>query len=763
MKNRKKALKTIIGMFVALLMTVLSMAAVNAAPISGIEQVVEQPNGDEITVYFYGDEIYSYMCDSDGNVVVQNDAGYYVYAALYDGNIVPTEYVCGDSGQGGAGGGGAAPILNMEDIPQSVIDNAYQNSRFPSEENISLYSMNYEDKNLNGVDINNIVVFIQFKDTSYTETRKSFYEQLFNTNADSVKQYYDEISYGKIGVTSTFYPNATSSAILTYRDINNASYYKASDYGYSWEKQGEREQAMFKRALEYVKDQIPADLDLDKDNDGYIDMITFVLPGRIVSGSNQVCWPHQWSFWSDNSITINGAKTGDYNVQIEGALRRITAADGTYTFQQASAIICHETLHILGFPDMYYSKFRYPTNKESLGKWDIMCESDGAHPSAYMKNVYGGWLDIDEIKTEGTYTMKPLDESGTCAYKIRSPYSANEYFVVEYRKKAGNFEQNIPDTGLVVYRVLADHKYIGNNNAASSNGTDDELRLLGSKAAGSYSPTLSNGSASGITISSISASGNTASFTVSFVNKMHLKYFRDKNLADAICTAIGKSEGDITDSDLQALASLSVSGYGKQSFDLSGIEHLTGLKTLSLINCEIDDISYLKDLTKLTSLNLNNNAISDISALSSLTGLKTLRLRGNYIDDYSPVASYYAKLTTKDFSLEDKNDAVFFVPNVSNGIIGDCVLKYSNTKPSCVYYIAEMRDKNTDEILTKQRGKVDTYYSGSGSKILQIPEKIKDSNDTYVVLRTYENDTYRHVMSETKIDGSEFDLSVFNN
>lgn len=91
----------------------------------------------------------------------------------------------------------------------------------------------------------------------------------------------------------------------------------------------------------------------------------------------------------------------------------------------------------------------------------------------------------------------------------------------------------------------------------------------------------------------------------------------------------------------------------------SGIEQLTGLQTLDLNNCGIDDISALQGLTNLTSLTLTDNHITDISPLSNLTNLKTLNLRGNYIDDYSSVSSYYSNLTTKDFSLTDKNDVVF--------------------------------------------------------------------------------------------------------
>lgn len=753
-------------LLVVLAISVISLLfgiSVNAAPINGLEQTLIQPDGTEITVYLYGDEIYSYMTDREGNVVVENpETGYYVYASIVENEVTATNYALGIEGSGSTGGG-AVQLLTAENIPQSEFTSAYENSRFYKDPNApEIMSLDYSDKDFTGMNINNIVVFIRFSNANYSQTNKSFYDNMFNDSTTSVKSYYNETTYGKLGVTSTFYPTSASSTILTYQDVNSSSYYNAANYNYDWEEQQNREQAMFKRALEYVKNQIPNDLDLDKNNDGYVDMITFVLPGRIVPGTNQVCWPHQWSFASDYVTTINGLETDLYNVQIEGALRGLTASDGTYTFQTASAIIAHETHHILGFPDMYYYYYAWPTNDDPLGEWDLMCAADGAHTSAYMKYQYGGWLDIPEIKANGTYTLNSLQNGGVCAYKLRSPNSANEYFIVEYRRQSGNFESNIPNTGLVIYRVLASNHTFGNWYANASNGTDDELRYLTRKTSGSYSPTLSSGSASGISLSSISATGTTASFTVSFTNKKYLTYFKDENLANAVASAIGKSSSAITTEDLQALTNLSVYGSTyKQNYDLTGIEQLTGLRTLNLQDCGIDDISALQGLTNLTSLTLTDNHITDISALSNLTNLKTLNLRGNYIDDYSPVSSYYNNLTTKDFSLSDKNDAVFYVPDLANGALGTAYIRLTNTRGTYLYYSLEKYNSATDELISRKRDSV--YASKSStSKSVVVPEKISDEANTYVKLRVYENDTYRHMMSETIIDGTALNLSSLN-
>lgn len=736
---------------------------VNAAPIEGLEQILTQPNGTEITVYIYGDEIYNYMTDAEGNVIVKNpESGYYVYATLNGGNIISTNRTYGivNAGSASGGGGGGFLPLKADDMPASEYDTAYKKSRFYKDANTpEVQSLDYSEKDFNGMDINNIVVFIKFKDINYSRADISFYDNLFNTSSTSVKKYYEETSYGQLSITSSFYPKTTSSAILTYTDSNDASYYNSLNYNQDWTKQQEREQTMFKNALEYVKNQIPKDLDLDKNNDGYVDMITFVVPGLLMPGSNQVCWPHQWSFASNYVTTINGLQTNLYNVQVEGALRGLTASDGTYSFQKESAIIAHETHHILGFPDMYYYNFSWPTNDDSLQEWDIMCASNGAHTTAYMKNTYGGWLDIPEIKEDGTYMLNSLQDGGTCAYKLRSPNSANEYFIIEYRKKVGNFESKIPNTGLVIYRVLADKYMRGNQYAITSDGKNDELRFIQQKTSGTYIPTLSSGVTSGIYLSSISASGGeTANFNITFTNNKYMKYFNDKNLADAVASAIGKSEAYITDSDLQGLTSLSIyGGNDKQNYDLTGLEQLTGLKTLSLRNCKIDNITALSNLTDLTSLALTDNHITDISPLSNLSGLKKIYLRGNYIDDYSPVSSYYDNVTGKDFSLSDKNDAVFYITDFADGKVDTIYLRLSNTSGNYLYYIMEKYDAATDKLLSRKKSS-----TSSNSKVVTVPESFIDDENTYIKLKVYENDTYRHLMSETIIDHSILDLSTLN-
>jgi len=96
------------------------------------------------------------------------------------------------------------------------------------------------------------------------------------------------------------------------------------------------------------------------------------------------------------------------------------------------------------------------------------------HMGAYMKHRYGGWIDtIPEITTSGQYELSPVTSATGNAFRIPSPNSASQYFVLEYRRKMGVYESSIPGSGLLVYRVNPAEDGEGN-----SKGPPDELYLF---------------------------------------------------------------------------------------------------------------------------------------------------------------------------------------------------------------------------------------------------------------------------------------------
>jgi len=130
-------------------------------------------------------------------------------------------------------------------------------------------------------------------------------------------------------------------------------------------------------------------------------------------------------------------------------------------------------------------------------------------------------------------------------------------------------------------------------------------------------------------------SGSTWDFTTA-PSPGQVVSFPDPNLQIAIREAIGKPTGDIHQSDLVGLTTLSAENRG--IIDLTGLEYCSSLAYLALDYNQISNISPLSGLTSLTYLYLNSNQISNISPLSGLTSLLSLYLDSNQISNISPLS-----------------------------------------------------------------------------------------------------------------------------
>jgi len=111
-------------------------------------------------------------------------------------------------------------------------------------------------------------------------------------------------------------------------------------------------------------------------------------------------------------------------------------------------------------------------------------------------------------------------------------------------------------------------------------------------------------------------------------------------------------DNSITDAGpLSSLPSLQTIFLRNNSIrDLSPFTGLTGLGTLVLGNNSISDLSPLTGLTSLWDLDVANNSITDISTLAGLTGMTKLYLNGNNIRDIDALAGL---LDLGDVDLDD--------------------------------------------------------------------------------------------------------------
>ena len=502
------------GILMAVILFAFSVFKLPGAYLLNVPVTVVQPDGRVLELFASGDEYYNWLHDRKGFTIMQDPSnGYYVYAIKADGALVPSTLLPG---------AGVDPELNG--FERHVLADP---ARRPAPEDV--FPLAGEIVNAPHVGtLNNLVIFIRFSDEAEFTDNISSYNSLFNTTtagANSMRNYFYEVSYNTLTIPSTFYPTP-GATVISYKDSQPRNYFRPYDastnpIGYTTDRTA-REHNLLKRAVDYVNGlgQFPSGASIDSDNDGYVDNVCFVIYGTPGAWSS-LLWPHRWSLYSVTAM-INGKRVYDFNFQLQST-----------TLSWGVGVLAHEMFHSLGSPDLYH----YTGNGITpVGGWDLMENNANPpqHMLTHMKWKYGKWLaTVPQITVSGTYTLNPTTSATSNCYKIASPNSATQYFMVEYRKKTSTFENSIPNEGLIVYRI--DTAAVGNasgppdevyiyrpNGTPTVNGTVSQANFSSNSGRtainDSTNPSsfLANGSVGGLDISNVTAIGSTISFTVGF-------------------------------------------------------------------------------------------------------------------------------------------------------------------------------------------------------------------------------------------------------
>ena len=484
-----------------------------AAYLKDVPVEMTQPDGSILYCFASGDEYYSRLHDADGYTIVQSDEdGFYYYAQKNNDQINPSIHRADQNHD----------FSQLGINPNIVISkSAYQDIR---------------ERWWNGVErrdaptigtVNNLNVFIRFADEEEFGNSRAYYDGPFNDeNGPSMKDYFHEVSYGLLTVNTTHYPESEPESNLSYQDEYPRSYYQpynqvTNPSGYANDSERtNREHTLLMNAISFIESEVPDSLNIDADDDGNVDNVTFLVYGQ-PGGWADLLWPHRWALYSVASY-INDKRVWDYNFNM---------ASGPYF---SVGTLCHEFCHSLGAPDLYH--YWDDAAPVAVGGWDVMDASADIpqYPSSYIKYRYFDWIELEEASGGGTFTLNPVTMQDTSAYRLNSS-NPNEYFVIEYRTQEGIYDTNAPgiDKGIVIYRV--NDLYNGQGNA---NGPPDELyvyRVGGtSNTSGTFgsaifsqevgrtqfndttdpSSFLSDGSIGGINITDISSADETIEFTV---------------------------------------------------------------------------------------------------------------------------------------------------------------------------------------------------------------------------------------------------------
>jgi len=281
--------------------------------------------------------------------------------------------------------------------------------------------------------------------SSYGRVAVSEYTNLFNQvghTADgavgSVRDYYSEVSYGKLTVESV---------VFKWVLLPKSEAYYGADGIYldaNWE--------------EMISDAInaadSAGLDFsqgDSDGDGWVDCLTVIHSGhgQEVTGNPSTCiWSKQGEMVS--LVTKDGVRLN--RCHTEPALRG-SAASSTSIIR--IGVICHEMGHFFGLSDLYdYSDTTYGVGDWGLmgfGSWNGSSGNRPAHFCAHSKYMLGFVKPVMAHSQAGVAV--PRVEDNPVVLMLRDGMSNGEYFLIENRAKTGFDNDAAIYPGMLVYHV----------------------------------------------------------------------------------------------------------------------------------------------------------------------------------------------------------------------------------------------------------------------------------------------------------------------
>ena len=387
------------------------------------------------------------------------------------------------------------------------------------------------------------VILINFSDRTTIYTAANFNTLLFGTGNNSMKDYYQEISYGVFSVSA-----GPGGVVGWYTAANGHDYYGQNDAGGNDRWPGDL-------VYEAVAAADGAGFDFapyDQDGDCYVDVVNIIHQGsgEEAGGPATDIWSHRWSlngalFWGYShygAYTTNDPCPGGGNII---ANDYVIQPETLWGGQQTTGVFAHEYGHALGLPDLYDTD----GSSEGIGDWSLMAVGSWnsvtvagdrpAHMDAWCKYALG-WATLTQVT--GTLTSESITQAATAAdvYQLLSgsPSTGGECFLVENRQNTG-FDAGLPGEGLLIWHIdesvttNRNECYPGGPSCASQhyhvalvqadNLWDLEMNInrgdsgdpyyspANTSFAGASSPNsnLYNGSASNVSVTNISTNGST--------------------------------------------------------------------------------------------------------------------------------------------------------------------------------------------------------------------------------------------------------------
>lgn len=442
-----------------------------AAPHTGEIMSMEQPDGTQVDVRVFGDELYVRGEGMDGYTVMRDPrTGAICYAAF---NADSTEWV--STGQvyhgvdaGGAGGSsanlsapttsssssavrsalasrGIAPGLDLKpgarrliraraarelglDAAEGSADKSDGPAPLGKKASSSLSSTSAESSAAAEDSVKKVIgviVLVEFPDVRAAFTKEQIGDMAnlkgFNVNGNngSIRDYFLDVSHGRFeyALEVTEY----------YMARNNKDYYDRAD-GYAGG------QELIKEALQGLEAKGYDFSKLTVSATGTVRGVNVLFAGASGKVWAQGIWAHRGNI---PTLNFDGVKVSGYMLASIGTALTI----GTFV---------HESGHLIfGWPDLY----DYDSDSRGTGAFCLMSGQHAKNPQPPNAHLRAGqgWEPMLDLKTVQSGLVS-APSNGRANYRYANPANAKESFVIENIAKKGRWA-NMPDDGLMIWHV----------------------------------------------------------------------------------------------------------------------------------------------------------------------------------------------------------------------------------------------------------------------------------------------------------------------
>ncbi|SFC99356.1 M6 family metalloprotease domain-containing protein [Bacillus sp. 491mf] len=500
--------------FKFLFMSVFSLICVlyfqtNAFAAPAYDGVVkmEQPSGESFQATVHGDEWIHWASTKDGDVLLQDQKGYWNYAELTSDELKST-----------------GKKYKVDKKPAKAVDEnnlnkwikEYNPQAKKKQELMKEFTGSPENVDGTVTPVSGpqklLVLLIGFTDVDIAYSENDWSNRFFSANQKSVKNYYNEVSNGKAQITP---------ASETYGTQNDGVVKVKLDYAHP-DTSGKDIRTVITDALAKADPQVNF-ASLDTNNDQVIDskdgfyIVTVLAGNEEASGDpGPNIWAHKWYAPNTNhdGVTVSGLYT--------------TQGEKQFGHMATIGVTAHELGHSLGLPDLYGTNNHVGgLSIMANGAWNsLQGEDQGAtpdHMDAWSK-VKLGFVTPTVVNTTNNFTLNAIPNNYNV---LKIPLKDNTYFLVENREKVG-YDASLPTNsgGIAVWHI--DESMINDTNdphpfidiEQSISEYQDPFYYTNNNHAASFGPDTNpnsntyTGEKSGVTITTTSTSNSAMNVAV---------------------------------------------------------------------------------------------------------------------------------------------------------------------------------------------------------------------------------------------------------